>query len=297
MLLYFSGDFLYSLTVTPQYFLNVLDKRPDGYHNIETIYQSISLHDTITLRKGKPGKINIQCNHPDLPVDDRNIVYKTVKLMMLESGIDFGVDIQIIKRIPIGAGLAGGSADSAATLVGLNELLDIGFDVDKLQELGSKLGADVPFCIVGGTCLGEGKGEKIKKLIPIPSFPVVIANPGFQISTVWAYESIDNLGLTDIKKSANILIDKIKQKELSNISDDLYNIFEIIAFQKYPVLSELKDCFNKNGALGSLMTGSGPTVFALAKDIPTAVNLCKEASKFVEYCIITRISDSSIQRI
>ncbi len=278
-------------------FLNVLGKRPDCYHDIETIYQSISLHDTITLRKGKPGEIKVQSNHPDLPVDERNIVYKTAKLMMLESGKDFGVDIQIIKRIPIGAGLAGGSADSAVTLVGLNELWDIGFNMDKLQELGAKLGADVPFCIVGGTCLGEGKGEKITKLSSIPSLPIVIANPGFQISTAWAYESIDNLGLTDIQKSANILIEKIKQKELSKISDELYNIFEIVAFQKYPVLSELKDCFNKNGALGSLMTGSGPTVFALAKDIPSAVNLCKEANKLVEYCIVTRVSDSSIQRI
>ncbi|MGQ9608186.1 MAG: 4-(cytidine 5'-diphospho)-2-C-methyl-D-erythritol kinase [bacterium] len=278
-------------------FLNVLDRRPDGYHNIETIYQSISLHDTVTLRKGRPGKINIQCNHPDVPIDDKNIVYNAVKLMNLESGTDYGVDIQIVKRIPIGAGLAGGSADAAVTFVGLNELWDIGFDMDKLQELGSKLGADVPFCIIGGTCLGKGKGEKITKLDPLPSLPVVIANPGFQISTAWAYECIDNLGLTDTTKNANILIDKIKQGELSNISEDLFNIFEIIAFQKYPVLSKLKDCFDKNSALGSLMTGSGPTVFALAKDIPTAINLCKEASKLAEYCIVTKISDSSMQRI
>lgn len=278
-------------------FLNVLDKRPDGYHNIETIYQSISLHDTITLRKLSHGEVKLQSNIPDLPTDERNIVYKAVKLMMSETNTNYGVDIQIIKRIPISAGLAGGSADAAGTLVGLNELWDIGFSQDKLKELGEKLGADVPFCIIGGTCLGEGKGEKIIKLNSLPSLPVVIANPGFQVSTAWAYENIDNLGLTEITKNANILIDKINQKDLSNISDDLFNIFESVVFQKYPVLSELKDCFNKNGALGSLMTGSGPTVFALAKDIPTAANLCKEASRFVEYCIIARVSDSSIQRI
>ncbi len=278
-------------------FLNVLDKRSDGYHNIETIYQSISLHDTITLRKLGHGQIKLQCNIPDLPTDERNIVYKAIKLMIAETNTNHGVDIQIIKRIPIGAGLAGGSADAGATLVGLNELWDIGFSQDKLKELGEKIGADVPFCIIGGTCLGKGKGEKITKLNSLPSLPVVIANPGFQVSTAWAYESIDNLGLTEITKNANILIDKINQKDLSNISDDLFNIFESVVFQKYPVLSELKDCFNKNGALGSLMTGSGPTVFALAKDIPTAINLCKEASRFVEYCIIARLSDSSIQRI
>lgn len=278
-------------------FLNVLNKRPDGYHNIETIYQSISLHDTITLRKIWHGGIRLQCNLPDLPTDERNIVYKAAKLMKMESKTDYGADIQIIKRIPIGAGLAGGSADAAATLVGLNELWDIGFNQDKLQELGIKLGADVPFCIVGGTCLGEGKGEKITKLNPLPPFPVVIANPGFQVSTAWAYENIDNLGLTESTKNANILIDKINQKELSNISDDLFNIFELVVFRKYPILSELKDRLNKNGSLGSLMTGSGPTVFALVKDISTAINLCKEASKLVDYSIITRISDSSIQRI
>lgn len=278
-------------------FLNVLDKRPDGYHNIETIYQSISLHDTITLRKLGHGEIKLQCNIPDLPTDERNIVHKAVKLMVAETNTNYGVDIQIIKRIPIGAGLAGGSADAGATLVGLNELWDIGFSQEKLLELGEKLGADVPFCIVGGTCLGKGKGEKITKLNSLPSLPVVIANPGFQVSTAWAYENIDNLGLTETTKNANILIDKINQKDLSNISDSLFNIFEIVVFQKYPILSELKDCLSKNGVLGSLMTGSGPTVFALVKDVSTATNLCKEASKLVEYCIVTRISDSSIQRI
>ena len=177
-------------------FLEVLDKRPDGYHNIETVFQSIALHDVIVLRENTSGTVEIRCDHPLVPLDSFNLAYRAAELLSNESGKRYGVQIHIVKKIPIGAGLAGGSTDAAATLIGLNELWRLGYNVEDLLRLGSELGADVPFCIMGGTALGRGRGDELTRLTPFPEIPVVIGNPRFQISTVWAYGSLKSLRLT-----------------------------------------------------------------------------------------------------
>lgn len=275
-------------------FLEVLDRRSDGYHNIETVFQSIDLHDVITLRDSASGAIEIRCDHPQVPRDSSNLAYRAAELLMSESGKRYGVQIEIVKSIPIGAGLAGGSADAAATLVGLSEIWELGYDVDKLCHLGGKIGADVPFCIMGGTALGRGRGDELTRLTPFPEMPVVIANPGFQVSTARAYRS---LRLTGARKSANILVGSMKQNDVSDIGDKLYNVFESVILEEYPQVRAIKEEFIRSGALAALMTGSGPTVFALARDASSAQHLRERVSHLADFCVITRISNFSIARM
>ena len=278
-------------------FLEALNKRPDGYHNIETVFQSIDLHDVITLREKASEGVEIKCDAPRVPLDSSNLVYRAAELLSAESGERRGVEIDIMKRIPVGAGLAGGSTDAAATLAGLNELWELGYSVDDLLSLGSKLGADVPFCIMGGTALGRGRGDELTRLEPFSGAPVVIANPGFQVSTAWAYGSLGNLGLTIEKKSATILVGKIQQRDAANIGKELFNIFESVVAEKYPPIREIKEEFMRAGALGALMSGSGPTVFALASDGLSAQHICERASRLTDFCIVAQTANTSIARM
>jgi 4-diphosphocytidyl-2-C-methyl-D-erythritol kinase len=238
-------------------FLEVLDKRQDGYHDIETVFQSVDLHDVIMLREDRPGVMEIRCDHPQVPLDSSNLAYRAAELLLKETGKRYGVRIYILKRIPIGAGLAGGSADGAATLVGLNELWRLGYSVEDLLQLGRQLGADVPFCIMGGTALGQGRGDELTRLTSFSEIPVVIANPGFQISTSWAYRSLKSLGLTRARKSANILIGKMQRRDVSGAGEELFNIFESVVTGEYPLVRRIKEEFIRSGALGALMTVMG----------------------------------------
>jgi 4-diphosphocytidyl-2-C-methyl-D-erythritol kinase len=276
-------------------FLEVLDKRPDGYHNIETIFQSIDLHDTLVFREARSGVIKLSSDNAELPLDSSNLVYKASELLLKESQKNYGVEIHITKRIPLGAGLAGGSTDAAATLVGLNELWSLGYTTDDLLNIGGKLGADVPFCLIEGTAIGRERGDVLTKLNPIPKLSVVIANPGFQVSTAWAYKSLVNLGLTRERKSGNILIESISKGEFSDIGDSLYNVFESVVMNEYPIVRELKAKLTQSEIMGVLMTGSGPTVFALTKDISTAERIQKQV-QHSSYCVVTETSNLSIAR-
>ena len=278
-------------------FLEVLDSRPDGYHNIETVFQSIDLHDIITLREIASGLVEVRCDHPQVPLDSSNLGYKAAELLLHESGKRYGVQIQIDKRIPVGAGLAGGSTDAAATLIGLNDLWGLGYSVGDLLELGGRLGADVPFCIMGGTALGRGKGDELIPLAAFPQIPVVIANPGFQISTAWAYGALKDLGLTRARKSAKILIRKVQERDALAAGKELFNVFEDVVAGEYPQVRRIKDVCAQSGALGALMTGSGPTVFALAGDIPGAEHIREQASCLADLCIVTKTSSASIVRM
>ena len=278
-------------------FLEVLDSRSDGYHNIETVFQSIDLHDVITLREIASGLVEVRCDHPQVPLDSSNLGYRAAELLLHESGKHYGVQIQIEKRIPVGAGLAGGSTDAAATLIGLNDLWGLGYSVGDLLELGGRLGADVPFCIMGGTALGRGKGDALTPLAPFPQIPVVIANPGFQVSTARAYGALRDLGLTRARKSANILIRKVQERDVSGAGKELYNVFEDVVTGEHPQVCQIKEFFVHFGALGALMTGSGPTVFALAQDIPSAEHIREQASCLAEFCIVSKTSRASIVRM
>lgn len=278
-------------------FLEVLDKRPDGYHNIDTIFQSIGLHDTLIFRKTRSGVIKLTSDNEELPLDSSNLVFKASELLLKESGKNYGVEIHINKRIPLGAGLAGGSTDASATLVGLNELWSLGYTTDDLLMLGRRLGADVPFCLIGGTAIGRERGDILTRLNPIQKLYVVIANPGFQVSTAWAYKSLSKLGLTRERKSDNILVEKIQKGDLSDIGGNLFNVFESVVMEEYPEIRELKTLLTQPGVLGVLMTGSGSTVFALTQDIVSAEKIQQQARQHVGYCIVTETSDFSIARI
>ncbi len=277
-------------------FLEVLDKRSDNYHNIETVFQSIDLHDTLEFKEAKSG-ISISCDNKSLPLDSSNLIVKAYELLIKENGKNYGVNIRLIKRIPIGAGLAGGSADASATLIGLNELWGLGHSVNDLVEFGKKLGADVPFCIVGGTALGRERGDLIIKLRPLTDVYVVIANAGFEVSTAWAYKSLSDLGLTRDRKNANIILKKINENDISSIAKNLYNAFEGLVADKYPIIAEIKSKMLDLGALGALMTGSGPTVFALTEDLAVAMNIKNHLEKQVKFCTIAKTIDHSITKL
>ncbi|MEK7397094.1 MAG: 4-(cytidine 5'-diphospho)-2-C-methyl-D-erythritol kinase [Candidatus Poribacteria bacterium] len=275
-------------------FLEVLDKRTDGYHNIETVFQSIDLHDTLIFKEQKAGVINLSSDNKDLPLGSSNLISKACELLLKESGKNYGVDIQLIKRIPIGAGLAGGSADAGGTLIGLNEFWELGYSIGDLVELGKKLGADVPFCMIGGTALGKERGDSITKLKPLSNVYVVIANPGFEVSTAYAYASLANLGLTRSKKNGNIIVDDINNSDVLAIAKNLYNAFEQLVINEHPIIREIKAEMQNLGALGALMTGSGPTVFALTDDISVAENIKRKLESRVRFCVISQTSNHSI---
>jgi len=275
-------------------FLDVLDKRPDGYHNIETIFQSIDLHDTLTFRKAE--SINIKCDNPDIPLDSSNLAYKAAELLIKESGRNLGADIDIIKRIPIGGGLAGGITDASATLIGLNQLWELDYTLDDLLKFAEKLGSDVPFCLIGGTALGTGRGEILTSLRSLTKLYVVIANAGIQVSTAWAYKNLSNSGLTECGKSDNILIEKIQHNDLTNIGLHFFNAFEQIVFQHYPIVGETKAEMLRSDVLGAMMTGSGSTVFAITDKEHVAHEVWDRVAEITKYCIITETSNVSISR-
>jgi len=285
-------------------FLDVLYKRPDGYHEIETVFQSIGLHDDVTLRKIKTG-IEIRCPHPQTPSGVANLAYRAAELIFEASNISGGVEITIDKNIPVAAGLGGGSADAAATLVGINKLFGLAYQPDFLMQLGAKLGADVPFCILGGTAKGSGIGEI---LTPLPSFAgcyLVLANPGFEVKTSWAYGSLNLAGdkkkrySTKIQqKISNFLLTKSKKngkilgQEIQEVCNGFFNIFENTVIAKYPIIAELQKKLRDAGALGMLMSGSGPTVFAFMSDESHAKAVAEKLKP--HFCIPTITSDVGV---
>ncbi len=247
-------------------YLDVIGKRPDGYHEIETIFHSIGLHDDIYLRKRADRQITVHCEHPHVPCDPRNLAYRAAKLLLDDTPDLSGVEITILKRIPVAAGLGGGSADAAAVLCGMNALFDLGLTPTDLMRLGVQLGADVPFCILGGAALGGGIGEILTPLPPMEEAWILLANPGFEISTAWVYQQI-NLSLTAPKKNVTILTRCLRNGEFFNIARHLYNGLEVPVLSKYPTVAEIKTKLNKHpGSCGVLMSGSGATVFAFMQN-------------------------------
>ena len=225
-------------------YLDVIGKRPDGYHEIETIFHSIGLHDEIYLRKRADRQITVHCEHPHVPCDPRNLAYRAAKLLLDDIPDLNGVEITILKRIPVAAGLGGGSANAAAVLCGMNTLFDLGFTQTDLMQLGVQLGADVPFCILGGAALGRGIGEILSPLPPVNGAWILLANPGFEISTAWVYRQI-NLSLTPPQKNVTILTRCLQNGEFFDIMRHLYNGLEVPVLSKYPTVAEIKTKLNK----------------------------------------------------
>lgn len=259
--------------------LDVLGKREDGYHEVRMVMQTIHLYDRVEIKKTRSPHIHVETNLYYLPVNEDNLVYRAAKLMKDEFQIKEGVRIVLQKFIPVAAGLAGGSSDAAAVLVGMNRIFNLGLKQNKLMELGLKIGADVPFCIMRGTALAEGIGEKLTALPPMPKCPVLIAKPAISVSTKAVYEGLklyDGMEHPDIDG----VMEGIQQKDLKGVASHMGNILETVTITMYPVIEDIKKLMLENGALNAMMSGSGPTVFGLfpnEKEIRRAYEALKQS--------------------
>ena len=245
--------------------LDILRKREDGYHEVRMIMQTIQMYDVLEMKKVKKPGISLSVNYPYIPSDERNLVYKAAKLLMDEFQVKEGVDIRLEKFIPVAAGMAGGSSDAAAAMVGMNHLFKLGLSEKDLMDRAVNIGADVPYCIMRGTALAEGIGEKLTRIAQVPDCYVLIGKPGIGVSTKTAYESLQ---LDKIQSHPDIdgMIRDIENGNLLAMTDKMGNVFESGIIGKYPVIGEIKDLMEANGALKAMMSGSGPTVFGIFDD-------------------------------
>lgn len=245
--------------------LDVLGKRENGYHDVRMVMQTIYLYDNVTMEKTEEAGIQLECNLFYLPVDESNIAYKAAKLLMDEFDIKEGVHIVLDKHIPVAAGLAGGSANAAAVLVGMNRLFSLGLTQEELMERGVSLGADVPYCVMRGTVLAEGIGEVLTPLPPLPKCCVLIAKPGISVSTKTVYEKLDS---QEIEEHPDIdgILEGLKQGDLLKVASSMGNVLETVTIGDYPVIEQIKDAMKEAGALNAMMSGSGPTVFGIFDD-------------------------------
>lgn len=266
--------------------LDVLYKRDDGYHEINTIMQQINLKDTIKLRDIKEGII-IESNQKGVPLDNTNLVYKAWEEIVKKTGVNRGIHIVIDKNIPIAAGLAGGSSNAAATMKGLNTLWGLNLSQEELMEIGVNIGADVPFCILGGTAYAQGIGEKLTPLNKFSNKLVLLANIDVSIPTAYVYESL-NLDAKDNKIDINKLIEYIQKDNLPLLAQNMFNVMEQVVVSKYPILEEIKRTMMTHGALGSLMSGSGPTVFGLFDDESKLYSCKRELKKYVNRIFVCK---------
>lgn len=242
--------------------LDVLYKRDDGYHEINSIMQQIDLKDILVFSEIKSGVI-IESNENEMPLGSDNLIYKIWEKLRDISGINKGLKIRVEKNIPMAAGLAGGSSNGATTLKALNMLWDLNFTLEELMGIGKTIGADIPFCLMGGTARAQGIGEKLTKLKSFKNKFILLGNPGIYVSTAYAYSRLDfNEEKIDIDK----LISYMEKDDLNNVAHNMKNIMEKSIIGDYPMIQEIKNLMKQNGALGSLMSGSGPTVFGIFDD-------------------------------
>lgn len=242
--------------------LDVLGRRENGYHEVSMIMQTVGIYDTISLSKIDGDGIRLTASTKELPLDDNNIVYKAIRLIKEEYGIETGVSVHIEKQLPIAAGMGGGSADAAATLRGMNRLFNLELNETELEELGLKLGADVPFLIRGGIALAEGIGERLTELEPFPECALLIVKPKLGVSTKEVYEAFDSL--SEVKHpDIESVVKGLGKSSLCDIVKDLGNVLEEVTVRKHRIISEIKQLLLENGAVFSMMTGSGPTVFGV----------------------------------
>lgn len=249
--------------------LDVIGRREDGYHQVRMIMQTIRMFDQLEIEKSSTPGIRLSVNLPYVPTDAGNLVYRAASLLMEEFSISEGVEIRLNKFIPVAAGMAGGSSDAAATLVGLNRLFDLGLSRQELMERGLKLGADVPYCVMGGTALAEGIGEKLTRISPLPPCYILIGKPGVSVSTKFVYTNLKLDGHT-VHPDIDGILDALKAGNLQGVTENMGNVLESVTIPRHPVIEQIKDLMKEEGALNALMSGSGPTVFGIFDDIDTA---------------------------
>lgn len=245
--------------------LDILGKRDDGYHDVRMIMQTIQMYDVLEIQKSETPGISLTANFPYVPCDEKNLAYKAAKLLMDEFQVKSGVDIRLEKFIPVAAGMAGGSSDAAAALVGINRLFKLGLSEKDLMDRAVNIGADVPYCVMRGTALAEGIGEKLTRITPVPDCFVLIGKPGINVSTKAAYESLQ---LDKITTHPDIdgMIKDIECGNLLAMTEKMGNVFEPGIIGKYPAIGEIKELMEAHGALKAMMSGSGPTVFGIFDD-------------------------------
>ncbi len=262
--------------------LDVLRRRPDGYHEVKMVMQTVGIFDTLTFRRrageGTRPLISISVDNEELPTDGNNLIYKAAELIMRTYVIKDGVDIKLQKNIPIAAGMAGGSSDAAAVFHGLNELFSLSMSLEDMKKLGVKIGADVPYCIMGGTALSEGIGEILTPISAPPEAYLLIAKPDISVSTKFVYE---NLHADTLKKHPDIdgMVKALEEGSLKGITDRMENVLETVTVKKYPVIAQIKDEMRSHGAENALMSGSGPTVFGIYREKGTALKAYEEMKK------------------
>lgn len=258
--------------------LDVVRRREDGYHEVRMVMQTIHLFDRLNIEKTKKAGISIKTNLSFLPVNENNLIYKAGKLLVDEFNITEGVSVELDKRIPVAAGMAGGSTDAAAMLYGMNKIFDLGLSMQELKDRGVKIGADVPYCLMRGTALAKGIGEKLKSLPPMIKCPVLIAKPQISVSTKFVYENL-RLDENTVHPDIDALIQDIKDKDLHEVCNHMGNVLETVTIPNYPIIDEIKKKMMNSGAIGAMMSGSGPTVFGLFEDEETAKKAYKEMKK------------------
>lgn len=252
--------------------LDVLHRRDDGYHEVEMVMTMVDLADRLELCELPKDQIIISSQAGYIPLDEKNLAFQAARLMKERYGVSRGVYIHLDKHIPVAAGLAGGSSDAAAALRGLNRLWNLGLTLEELQELGSELGSDVPFCVRGGTALATGRGEKLTDLPSPPQCWVVLAKPPIRVSTADVYGRF-RAGQADRVFSTPAVLDALRRKDLSAMCRSMGNMLESVTFELYPEVKRLKDLMLRLGAEGALMSGSGPTVFGIVDKESKAARL------------------------
>lgn len=265
--------------------LDIINKRNDGYHDLFMIMQSINLYDTVTVTETKTKKITITCNIDDIPLDEHNIAYKAATQFFKDTKIkNKGINIDIVKRIPHAAGMAGGSADGAGVLVALNELTGADLSIDELCKIGVKIGADVPFCIKGGTLLAQGIGDILNKVKPLRKCFILIAKPDCSVNTAYAYRRFDECGKAHTPDKLGMLY-AMQSRDLKSIADKMENVFEQFIAVDNKV--EIKSIMRNHNALGVCMSGSGPTVFGIFENKEDANNALNEIKPLVKDIAVT----------
>jgi 4-diphosphocytidyl-2-C-methyl-D-erythritol kinase len=263
------------------YLLDVIRKRSDGYHDLRMIMQRVNLCDEISLTLTRSPGINVICNSQNAPDGPDNIAWKAARTLLDIAGSDIGVNIIITKNIPVAAGLGGGSSDAASVLMGMNELLKLGLSEQKLMEMGCSLGADVPFFVFKKTALAEGIGEKLTPLPEMPKCWILLVNSGVHVSTAWVYRSLQLTSTDGLNKLPEFF------ESIEQVASILSNDLESVTIQAFPVIADIKARMMDLGAVGSMMSGSGPTVFGIFKNFASAEAARQEIVKDPTWCAAT----------
>lgn len=270
--------------------LNILGRRTDGYHELRMVMQSVSLHDTITLETGTGRGLTVETDKEFLPTDERNLAAAAALRFCEATGVDLGgLALRIEKRIPVCAGMAGGSTDAAAVLRALNQMTGVNLPVEQLAEIGERVGSDVPYCVLGGTALAEGRGERLTPLPSLPKCHLVLCKPAFPVSTPELFGRIDSVKLRCRPDTAGML-EALERQDLEGVARRLYNVFEdVLPERKAAEIASIRNSLIQFGALGACMSGTGPTVFGIFDDPAAAHAAWEELSVSYRDTFLTQV--------